>query len=185
MQTLNLLKNTTLACHGGAGKTKAMVCKEGRRGKPGPRGLKGDRGLPGQQGSPGKSGSTGPKGDKGDAGPRGPPGKSVEAPKINVPLRDATGKEGSVATFVCEAEGYPKPVITWKFNNTTVSNSTSKIQLIAENGLQINNIREEDTGEIVCKAVNVLGAAESRARLIVYGKYSFLFHKMHHRWVKV
>ena len=180
-QVLTILQNTTLDCREGGSKSRNMVCKEGRRGKPGPRGPKGDRGLKGPPGNTGKSGLPGRKGEKGDAGPRGPPGKSVEAPRISDPPRDTTNKEGSVATFFCEAEGYPTPAITWEVNRMPVLNSTSKVQVVGENGLQINNVSEDDAGEILCKAVSVLGSVEARARLVVHSNhflfYSYIYNK--------
>ena len=178
---LNMLQNSTLDCREGASISKKMVCKEGRRGKPGPRGPKGDRGLKGPPGNTGKSGLPGRKGQKGDAGPRGPPGKSVEAPRISDPPRDTTNKEGSAVTFFCEAEGYPKPAITWEVNRMPVLNSTSKVQVVGENGLQINNVSEDDAGEVFCKAVSVLGSVEARARLVVHSNhflfYSYIYNK--------
>ena len=171
-QVLVLMKKSTESCSG-KNITQSVVCKEGRRGKPGPRGLKGEQGLPGVDGSPGikgAPGSKGAKGEKGDAGPRGPPGTSLEKPRISVPLSDTVKLEGSVATFVCEAKGYPKPEIEWEIRSTKVSSSTSKVQLIRGAKLQINSVKEDDAGEIKCKAGNILGVEESKARLIVHCK---------------
>ena len=150
-----------------------VICKEGRRGKPGPRGPKGDPGLPGPDGIPGNTGRPGhhgAKGEKGEVGPRGPPGHSVEKPRISVPLSNMTKKEGSVVIFVCQAEGYPKPAIEWEVNGTKVSQTTSKVQLIEETRLQINSIEESDEGKIKCRASNVIGTAESNAKLVVHSK---------------
>ena len=164
------MKGDTLACRR-KNVSQTVICKEGRRGKPGPRGPKGDPGLQGPHGIPGNTGlpgRNGAKGEKGDVGPRGPPGPSVEKPRISVPLNNIAKTEGSVATFVCQAEGYPKPAIEWEVNGTKVSQNTSKVQLIEEIGLQINNIEESDEGEIKCRATNVFGVAESKARLVVH-----------------
>ena len=159
---------------------RTVVCRQGQRGQPGepgPRGPKGDSGLvglpgpPGRLGARGQPGIVGQKGAKGEQGPRGLSGPFLDKPRITSRPQDATVREGSVATFTCEAEGYPRADIKWYFKNTTVATTSSKLQLIGNSSLQINNASiSDDSEEIKCEAVNILGQDSAVARLYVLGE---------------
>lgn len=152
-----------------------MVCKSGergRRGKPGPRGPKGDKGQPGMPGVHGPPGRTGQKGENGAQGPRGPPGPSIEKPKITSRPSNVTAKEGTSATFYCQATGYPVPDIKWILNGKGAEKKGKRIKIIQNTGLQIDNITVNDAGEIQCMADNILGKESSMASLNVLSMYN-------------
>ena len=161
------VKTTKVACN------QTQVCQAGERGirgKAGPKGSKGDKGdigLPGRQGAGGKPGQ---KGQKGDVGPPGPPGLSVEKPKIISKPNNKTIKEGMVITFTCEASGYPKPEMKWLMKGQEINGKDARVKLIASIGLQINEVKETDSGTVTCMAENFLGKANATAELNVLGK---------------
>ena len=160
---------------------KSPVCKigqRGKRGKPGPRGQKGDAGDAGMPGARGPKGMQGQRGPKGDVGPRGPPGLSIEKPTITSKPSNVTVKEGLMATFYCEAEGYPKPELRWMVHGKAVGGNDTRRKVIRSTGigLQIDKVKQEDDGNIICVAENFLGKESSTAKLNVLGKkYGNLF----------
>eukprot|EP00112_Aurelia_sp_Birch-Aquarium-sp1_P014710 Seg319.10 transcript_id=Seg319.10/GoldUCD/mRNA.D3Y31 product=Peroxidasin protein_id=Seg319.10/GoldUCD/D3Y31 len=148
-------------------------CKDGRRGprgKSGPKGEKGEDGLHGSRGPTGPRGLRGEKGDKGqrgDAGPRGHPGQSVEKPRFTTTPKKTTVQQGAVATFTCSATGHPKPIIKWYHKNALIKSSKKFTVLAGGAGLQINDVRGNDYGQVKCVASNVIGTVESYALLTV------------------
>ncbi|KAM7352422.1 factor of interpulse interval [Cochliomyia hominivorax] len=67
-----------------------------------------------------------------------------------------TVKEGQNATILCEVKGEPQPNITWHFNGLPISvdlNST-KFRVLGD-GLLINTVTQNDTGEYTCRAYQV------------------------------
>ena len=42
---------------------------------------------------------------------------------IRAPVRDQTVSKGSIVTLACEAEGHPKPKISWKLNRIEIKSS--------------------------------------------------------------
>ena len=178
---LKLLEYFRLFCQGKGDRTVAACeCKDGKRGprgKSGPKGEKGENGLhgfPGPIGPRGLRGEKGDKGQKGDAGPRGYPGQSVEKPRFTATPRKTTVRQGSAATFTCSAAGYPQPIIKWYHKNALVQ-SSKKFRVLADGaGLQINDVRGNDYGQVKCVASNVIGKVESQALLTVHGRINLI-----------
>ncbi|XP_037958301.1 neural cell adhesion molecule 2 [Teleopsis dalmanni] len=65
-------------------------------------------------------------------------------------------KEGKNATILCEVKGEPQPTITWSFNGQpiTIDTNSSKLRILAD-GLLINKVAQNDTGEYTCRAYQV------------------------------
>ncbi len=72
----------------------------------------------------------------------------------------------------CKANGFPKPLIEWKKDNS-IDNIPLKAQII-DNSLIIPNVQIEDEGEYTCVASNQLATVEAKSYLIVYEKPSFI-----------
>lgn len=152
------------------------VCPAGERGvrgKAGPKGPKGDKGDNGLSGRQGAEGKPGQKGQKGDIGPPGPPGLSVEKPRIMSKPSNETIKEGQMATFTCEASGYPVPEIKWFMKDKEVERLDIRVKVITKIGLQINEVEETDSGTVTCMAENFLGKVNATAELNVLGKLRY------------
>eukprot|EP00112_Aurelia_sp_Birch-Aquarium-sp1_P008153 Seg1894.9 transcript_id=Seg1894.9/GoldUCD/mRNA.D3Y31 product=Tenascin-R protein_id=Seg1894.9/GoldUCD/D3Y31 len=145
---------------------RTIVCTgvRGRRGKHGPRGPKGDNG---EKGLSGVQGPRGMRGEKGQKGAQGPPGRSIEKPKITSRPSNVTTKEGTSATFYCQATGYPIPDIKWIFDGKAAEEKGNRIKVIQSTGLQISEVSESDAGEVTCVGENVFGRESSNARLTV------------------
>ena len=104
---------------------ETAICIQGEKGLPGPRGLKGDTGDIGPLGPVGPTGQQGQKGEKGEPGIQGPPGPTVVMPRITKHPKNVTIMEHKNGMFWCDADGYPKPSITWVyrgFSNQCKSN---------------------------------------------------------------
>ncbi|KAL9952583.1 hypothetical protein ACROYT_G039854 [Oculina patagonica] len=146
----------------------------GKRGRPGPRGSPGKHGPPGPQGPQGPKGNQGtqgiqgppgPKGDQGPQGPKGDPGKSISAPSIVAPPMSMVVNETGTASFQCEAEGNPKPKVTWLKQNSSLV--ADKRVVPSRGGLMITDVTSQDEGKYTCVARNILGEMTSSASLSV------------------
>ncbi|KAH8281553.1 hypothetical protein KR054_001325, partial [Drosophila jambulina] len=68
-----------------------------------------------------------------------------------------TVKEGDKATILCEVKGEPQPNVTWHFNGQPIPTGAaddSKFRILAD-GLLINKVTQNDTGEYACRAYQV------------------------------
>lgn len=131
--------------------------KSGKRGIMGPMGMKGEAGIKGEEGSIGPQGMPGAKGE---------PGESISAPTVVVSPVKLTVNEKESASFQCSASGNPEPSIVW----SKADNSSD----IAQSGavLSLQNVTGKDSGLYQCSSVNILGHAQSLARLVVNGKFN-------------
>ena len=125
----------------------------GRRGRPGPRGFPGKHGPPGPPGPQGTKGNRGPQGIPGPPGPEGPQGpkgnsgKSISAPSIVAPPMSMVINESGTASFQCQAEGNPEPIVTWLKQNSSLSADKRVVpsrgglyilRFLSQNGIQNN-----------------------------------------------
>ena len=154
----------------------------GRRGEKGRTGKKGDKGIMGHPGTRGKQGIMGPvgikgetgiKGEKGSMGPqgmlgaKGEPGESLSAPDVVISPVKLTVSEKGTASFRCSASGNPEPSVVW----TKVDNHSEITKsALSKAVLHLENLTGSDMGLYQCSAVNILGQAQSLARLVINGK---------------
>lgn len=76
-------------------------------------------------------------------------------------------KSGATIVFYCEADGTPKPYISWMKEGRPVT-QTNRIYLASENTeLHIEHVKETDAGMYICVAENSNGKTESGAKLTV------------------
>ncbi|XP_018577212.1 Down syndrome cell adhesion molecule-like protein Dscam2 isoform X1 [Anoplophora glabripennis] len=98
--------------------------------------------------------------------------------QVNVPPRwileptDKAFAQGSDATVECKADGFPKPVVTWKratgvspgdYKDFKPNNPDIKVE---DGTLTINNIQKINEGYYLCEAVNGIGSGLSAVILI-------------------
>ncbi|XP_034265503.1 hemicentin-1 isoform X1 [Pantherophis guttatus] len=69
-------------------------------------------------------------------------------------------------TLLCEAEGYPSPVIAWQKNGQIITESMRQ-RVLSTGGLQIAFVQPTDTGHYTCNATNVAGSSNSSVELTV------------------
>lgn len=95
---------------------------------------------------------------------------------------DKAFAQGSDAAVECKADGFPKPVVTWKratgvspgdYKDFKPNNPDIKVE---DGTLMINNIQKNNEGYYLCEAVNGIGSGLSAVILIsVQGKTSSFF----------
>lgn len=84
---------------------------------------------------------------------------------------------GGDITLKCEADGVPRPAISWMKDGRPLSTGR-KSQILNEGQLlRIHDAQVADTGRYTCIAVNVAGQADRKYDVNVHGekKVSFLY----------
>ena len=78
-------------------------------------------------------------------------------------------EEGQNVTITCSAKGQPEPSITWTITIGNLPNTA----VVKKQALEILNVKKQDRGTYICKAKNVLGAAERLIQMIVFPRMRF------------
>ncbi|EDL36936.1 peroxidasin homolog (Drosophila) [Mus musculus] len=94
---------------------------------------------------------------------------NCERPRITSEPQDADVTSGNTVYFTCRAEGNPKPEIIWLRNNNELSMKTdSRLNLLDDGTLMIQNTQEADEGVYQCMAKNVAGEAKTQEVTLRY-----------------
>ena len=94
---------------------------------------------------------------------------SVVPPRITKRSKDkVTVIEGNPLLLLCEAEGFPVPIITWTKNGKLQTESENRTKFI------VHDTRKEDAGEYKCEASNSAGRASYKSTVKVTCKGEFL-----------
>ncbi|BFZ15658.1 hypothetical protein BsWGS_18696 [Bradybaena similaris] len=92
-------------------------------------------------------------------------------PIIQQPLTSLTVQAGDVATLTCKLCGRPRPVVSWRYQDSQMIGPSSRVMMMYnEEGqatLQISNVSAADAGEYSCVASSELGTVITRATLSV------------------
>lgn len=100
----------------------------------------------------------------------------VDPPQIEMPKENLKVILGEIAMIECIVKGFPLPEISWMKNDVKLE-STSTYYYINEKGsLHFYSIKEEDTANYTCIAVNEAGSANSSVSLTVLSKVNFLYY---------
>ncbi|XP_014396031.1 PREDICTED: LOW QUALITY PROTEIN: peroxidasin homolog, partial [Myotis brandtii] len=93
----------------------------------------------------------------------------AERPRITSEPQDADVTLGNTVFFTCRAEGNPKPEIIWLRNNNELSmKADSRLNLLDDGTLMIQNTRETDQGVYQCMAKNAAGEAKTQEVTLRY-----------------
>ncbi|XP_067156720.1 hemicentin-1 [Apteryx mantelli] len=77
-------------------------------------------------------------------------------------------RAGTPVILECESNAIPPPVITWYKNRRIISESAN-VEILADGQtLQIKSAEVSDTGQYVCKAINIAGRDDKNFHLNVY-----------------
>jgi hypothetical protein len=80
-------------------------------------------------------------------------------------------KIGENVILSCNAEGNPEPVLTWTKDEAALK-YTNRVRLSSNNRtLNIEFIKESDSGLYACSAENILGADEATAQVDVINSH--------------
>ncbi|NP_001343716.1 Muscle M-line assembly protein unc-89 [Caenorhabditis elegans] len=92
-------------------------------------------------------------------------------PTFNKPLEDKTVQEKSTVVFEVDVSGWPEPTLTFTLCGKELKNGEEGVEIVGHDGFYRisipNTSMDKHDGEIVAKAQNEHGTAESRARLTV------------------
>lgn len=83
---------------------------------------------------------------------------------------DVTVTRGNGITLQCEADGVPRPALTWLKDGRPLVNGRGVTILNEGRLLQIKDSKVSDTGRYVCVAVNLAGQADSKHNVNVHGQ---------------
>ncbi|KAK4820389.1 hypothetical protein QYF61_025563 [Mycteria americana] len=75
---------------------------------------------------------------------------------------------GTPVMLECESNAIPPPVITWYKNRRIISESANVEILADDQTLRIKGAEVSDTGQYVCKAINIAGRDDKNFHLNVY-----------------
>ncbi|XP_048209431.1 LOW QUALITY PROTEIN: peroxidasin homolog [Perognathus longimembris pacificus] len=94
---------------------------------------------------------------------------NCERPRITSEPQDVDATSGATAYFTCKAEGNPKPEIIWLRNNNELSmEADSRLNLLDDGTLMIENTQEADQGVYQCMAKNVAGEVKTQEVTLRY-----------------
>uniref|UniRef100_H3CS91 Peroxidasin n=1 Tax=Tetraodon nigroviridis TaxID=99883 RepID=H3CS91_TETNG len=87
---------------------------------------------------------------------------TCEVPRITSEPQDVDVTSGNTVYFTCRAEGNPKPQIIWLRNNNALNmRDDSRLNLLEDGTLMIQDTRETDQGIYQCMAKNVAGQVKT------------------------
>ncbi|XP_017287235.1 peroxidasin isoform X2 [Kryptolebias marmoratus] len=87
---------------------------------------------------------------------------NCEVPRITSQPQDVDVTSGNTVYFTCRAEGNPKPQIIWLRNNNALNmRDDSRLNLLEDGTLMIQDTRETDQGVYQCMAKNVAGEVKT------------------------
>ncbi|XP_017332074.1 peroxidasin [Ictalurus punctatus] len=87
---------------------------------------------------------------------------NCEVPRITSEPQDVDVTSGNTVYFTCRAEGNPKPQIIWLRNNNALNmGDDSRLNLLEDGTLMIQDPRETDQGVYQCMAKNVAGEVKT------------------------
>ncbi|KAJ3612857.1 hypothetical protein NHX12_019114 [Muraenolepis orangiensis] len=94
---------------------------------------------------------------------------NCEVPRITSEPRDVDVTSGNTVYFTCRAEGNPKPQIIWLRNNNALNmRDDSRLNLLEDGTLMIQDTRETDQGVYQCMAKNVAGEVKTSEVMLRY-----------------
>lgn len=93
------------------------------------------------------------------------------APQFDRPLEDRVVTENSAVMFEVDVSGYPDPTVDFYLNGKKLIHGQEGVEIVQRDGnykVTIQNCQiDKHDGEILARAINEHGQAESRARLTV------------------
>uniref|UniRef100_A0A6I8PLB6 Ig-like domain-containing protein n=1 Tax=Ornithorhynchus anatinus TaxID=9258 RepID=A0A6I8PLB6_ORNAN len=111
--------------------------------------------------------------------PRGLQGRSLttvttqefncERPRITSEPQNVDVTLGNTVYFTCKAEGNPKPEIIWLHNNNEIDmKDNSRLNLLQDGTLMIQDTQESDKGVYQCMAKNIAGEVKTQEVVLRY-----------------
>ena len=81
--------------------------------------------------------------------------------------------EGNAVIMQCQAQGHPRPVISWRTKGAPV-NLDSRVTVEPRGDLRFTRVHSRDGGVYRCLATNKAGSVVSTSRLVIKGQIFLL-----------
>ncbi len=91
-----------------------------------------------------------------------PPAISANAPTVNVTM-------GTTVALSCTSSGDPLPDLTWSHDDVTLATDGRVIISSDRHSLTLVNASQEDEGQYICEATNLVGSEFATITLDVQG----------------
>jgi len=91
------------------------------------------------------------------------------APQVSISSNQLMAEEEQTITIACSAAAQPPSTIRW----SKAIGSLPDTAAVSNGALKINNVSRKDGGTYICKAENVLGAAEDTIQLMIFSRLRF------------
>ncbi|XP_055621397.1 peroxidasin isoform X2 [Toxorhynchites rutilus septentrionalis] len=83
-------------------------------------------------------------------------------PEIVTEPKDIEISYGQTAVFTCKAVGDPRPEIVWMLDSNEIHSDDTRISVLPDGSLRINEVTAADAGHYECMAKNNMGETHSR-----------------------
>ncbi|XP_038605963.1 peroxidasin homolog [Tachyglossus aculeatus] len=94
---------------------------------------------------------------------------NCERPRITSEPQNVDVTLGNTVYFTCKAEGNPKPEIIWLHNNNEIDmKDNSRLNLLQDGTLMIQDTQESDKGIYQCMAKNIAGEVKTQEVILRY-----------------
>ena len=91
-------------------------------------------------------------------------------PSLAAPVQHSTFQ------FICQAEGFPHPTVTW--NRVGMSLPAERVE-VNQGTLTIKNLSSADSGLYECIATNIMGRKKTRTNVAVQRHSGLYIHYLH------
>ncbi len=93
------------------------------------------------------------------------------SPQIVVSTRNQTVPEGNTTELFCKATGFPKPTVSWKFNDGRLPSRAFEKPTEDGSNLLLPNVTKDMEGTYRCTAENKANTTSLTSTLRVLGEY--------------
>lgn len=94
------------------------------------------------------------------------PPSSPAIPQFTVEPQDQSVLEGHTVDFLCEASGYPQPVMAWTRGGSPLPHDRRHV-VLSSGALRISRVEAHDEGEYECQAVSPVGTVRTSVLLTI------------------
>lgn len=91
---------------------------------------------------------------------------ALAIPHFTVTPQDQSVLEGHTVDFLCEASGYPQPVVAWTRGGSPLPLDRRHV-VLSSGAFRIMRVEAHDEGEYECQAVSPVGTVRTAVQLSI------------------